>query len=81
MNFVAYQCNALAPLIIYLISQYIDSGHLYLQKSVTFLLVVFGLKIVKIFLTMHAEYTLKKVGGSIFSCICYSLTEKSLTHL
>lgn len=27
---------------------------------------------------MHAEYTLRRIGQSIFSCICYSITEKSL---
>lgn len=74
MSFIAYQCNAMAPLIIYLISQYIEGGHLEINKSVLFLVLIFGLKLVKIFLTMHSEYTLKKVGSSIFSCICYHLT-------
>lgn len=80
MSFIAYQSNALAPLIIYLISQYIEEGHLTVQKSVAYLAVVFLLKIVKIFLTMHSEYVLKKVGSSAFACICFSLTEKSLTR-
>lgn len=30
---------------------------------------------------MHEEYILKKIGSEAFSCICYSLTEKSLTHI
>jgi ABC-type multidrug transport system fused ATPase/permease subunit len=81
MSFIAYQCNAFAPLIIYLISQYIDGGDLTINKSVIFLVLIFGLKVIKIFLTMHSEFILKKVGSSIFSCICYSLTEKSLLRI
>lgn len=81
LSFIAYQSNALAPLIIFLISQYIEERNFSTRQSIVYLALIFTLKIVKIFLTMHEEYILKKIGSEAFSCICYSLTEKSLTHV
>jgi hypothetical protein len=81
MSFIAYQSNATMPLIIYLISQYIHEGHLTVHKSVVFIVLIFGLKLLKIFMSMHSEFVLKKIGSSAFACICYSLTEKSLARL
>jgi ABC-type multidrug transport system fused ATPase/permease subunit len=81
MSFIAHQCNALTPIIIYFISEYIESGQFQMQKSIMLLFLIFGLKIIKTFLTMHAEYNLKKIGGQFFSCLCYSLTSKSLKKI
>lgn len=78
MSFISHQCNAFAPLILYLISDYIRQGVFTTSKSVMFLMLIFGLKIIKIFLAMHSEFILRKVGTKVFSCICFAMTEKAL---
>ncbi len=78
MSLISYQSNAFVPLILYLISDYIREGNFTYTKSVMFLVLIFGLKIVKIYMAMHSEFNLRKIGTKIFSCICFSMTEKAL---
>jgi hypothetical protein len=78
MSFISHQCNAFSPLILYLISDYIKNGGFTYGKSIMFLVLIFGLKLIKIFLAMHSEFILRKVGTKVFSCICFAMTEKAL---
>lgn len=74
MSFIAHQATALTPLIIYIISEYIAQNRMKMKESVILLTIIFTLKFVRNYLTMHSEYNLKKLGSKIFTCLCYSLT-------
>jgi hypothetical protein len=62
MNFISYQCNAFVPLILYLISDYLRNENFTYAKSVMFLVLIFGLKFIKVYLAMHSEFILRKIG-------------------
>ena len=81
MSFLAHQASALTPLVIYIISEYISSNNIKMKESVILLVVIFTLKFMRTYLTMHSEYNLKKLGSKIFCCLCYSLTEKSMKKI
>lgn len=74
MSFIAHQATALTPLIIYIISEYIAQNKMKMKESVILLAIIFTLKFMRTYLTMHSEYNLKKLGSKIFTCLCYSLT-------
>jgi hypothetical protein len=78
MNFISFQCNAFVPLFLYLISDYLRNENFSYAKSVMFLVLIFGLKFIKVYLAMHSEFILRKIGIKIFSCICFSMTQKAL---
>lgn len=78
INFIGNQTYALMPLVIYYISDYIQSGNLDTHRSTLYLFLIFGLGVIKIFCIMHAEYMLRFMGSNIFSCLCYLVTDKSL---
>lgn len=81
MSFIAHQATALTPLIIYIISEYIAQNKMKMKESVILLTIIFTLKFMRTYLTMHSEYNLKKLGSKIFTCLCYSLTEKSMKKI
>lgn len=81
MSFIAHQATALTPLIIYIISEYIAQDKMKMKQSVILLVIIFTLKFARTFLTMHSEYSLKKLGSKIFCCLCFLLTEKSMKKI
>ena len=81
MNFIAHQAGALTPLVIYFISQYISHNTVKTEYNIILLVVIFTLKFMRTYLTMHSDYNLKKIGSKIFCCLCYLLTEKSMKKI